>query len=354
MINLVYGYLVKHGGIGRYISEVLSNSSMQKDIELITIENNLQLPKGTKITKIDCNRNRQFLSISENLSFSQKVEEIVKNADIIHSHGVYKLKPKVYTAHICLQSYFDAVNKLGGGELPDNIDEIISLERDIVMNCGLITAVSGKVADSLALNYNLDKENILLIKGASRFRNVFQRKVPINNNGNFRIGFIGGNLKAKGLHFLLGAVNILKNKGYNPIVIGAGTNQDIEKYFKETAKFNFELKGKIDIGPDFYEGLDAYVCPSMYEAYSLSTLEAMALEVPVVSSNLNGVFYDNPDEFLARVSDISNEEELAEIIKKTCEDKDFRERTLTSGRNISSQYSWESISKEYDKLYSSI
>lgn len=92
----------------------------------------------------------------------------------------------------------------------------------------------------------------------------------------------------------------------------------------------------------------------MYEAYSLSTLEAMALEVPVVSSNLNGVFYDNPDEFLARVSDISNEEELAEIIKKTCEDKDFRERTLTSGRNISSQYSWESISKEYDKLYSSI
>lgn len=353
MIGVIYGYLVKHGGIGRYISEILLHSSNKSKIELLTIENDLSLPRGIRVNRVNCERNKQFLNVLENLSFSEKVREYAKRLNLLHSHGVYNFNPDIYTAHICIKKYFEKVIAFGGGdELPIDLDTMVSLERNIVKNSGIITTVSGKVADEISESYGVDRNRILLIKGASRLKDVSSREGDQRKILN--IGFVGGNLKAKGITQLVKAVNVLKSKGINILVVGAGTNSDIENYFLKHAKFSFDLKGKIELGLDFYKKLDIYICPSIYEAYSLSTLEAMSLGVPVVSSDLNGVFYDNPNENLARVKDLRNEEELAQVVEQTFRDKEFRKEIVKAGKNISSQNTWKIASKAYDTLYSSI
>ncbi len=353
MIGIVYGYLVKHGGVGRYISEAILHSSKRREIELLTIENNLHLPKGVKVTKLNCKRDKQFLSLSENLSFSEKVKKDAKRFNLLHSHGVYSFSPDIYTAHICLKKYFEIVKDFGGeNELPRNLDAVLSLERDIVRNSSIITAVSSKVADEISESYGIDQDRILIIRGASRLKDKQDEKRK--QESCLRIGFVGGNLKAKGLNQLVKVCNILKARGINISVTGAGTNQDIENYFLANARFNFDLKGKIELGLDFYSKLDVYACLSVYEAYSLSTLEAMSLGIPVVSSNLNGVFYDNPHENLARANDIRDKEELVQIVEQAFNNAEYRRRVIEAGKRISSQASWESISKSYDKLYSLI
>jgi glycosyltransferase involved in cell wall biosynthesis len=354
MIRIVYGYLVKHGGVGRYISEVVSRSSRQSEIEIVTLEQELTLPEKAKVIRVDCKRDKQFLSVSENLDFSDKVNELATNGGLTHSHGVYRIRPDIYTAHICLKTYFDRVKSVGGQEeIPDDAEKIVSLEMNILANSKKVTAVSGKVADELCSNYGLDRRDIVLVKGASRFKPFSFQPNVLRADSSLTLGFIGGNLKAKGADLIVRAANRLKGAGKKVKVIGAGTNQGINEHFKKKAKFNFELIGKVELGSDFYRDLDIFICSSTYEAYSLSTLEAMALGIPVISSNSNGVFYDNPDATLARVEDITDDEELAEVVMRTHEDYEFRKRIVSAGRKVSLQTSWEEIAKAYDLLYHS-
>ena len=102
----------------------------------------------------------------------------------------------------------------------------------------------------------------------------------------------------------------------------------------------------------YFSALDIYFNLSNYEGYSLTTLEAMSLGVPVISSDLNGVFYDNKDKNLARVKDISDKNEVVFLTKKILLDNVFREQIIKSGHNIISNNSWSKVAKKYDMIYS--
>ena len=93
----------------------------------------------------------------------------------------------------------------------------------------------------------------------------------------------------------------------------------------------------------------------MYEGYSLSTLEAMALGIPVISSDLNGVFYDasleRPSLTLGRVKDITNISEVADLVEQIGEDRGFKRNLIKNGFKITEQSSWKSVAKAYEVQY---
>lgn len=105
----------------------------------------------------------------------------------------------------------------------------------------------------------------------------------------------------------------------------------------------------------FYQSLDGYVCLSAYEGFSLSTLEAMSLGVPVVSSSQNGVFFDarikRPDLPLAEVKDIKDEKEATELVRKILCDIRFREEIIRSGLEITQSLSWKDVAQTYEQRY---
>src|SRR3989344_9691500 len=151
MIKLVYGYYVKNSGIGRFISEILKRTKFQDNYEIITLENTISLPSNSKIRLINCGRNNEFLNIDENLNFSDEVNKIISNnvLDIFHSHGVYNIRPDIYTAHICFASYFEVLQNLFGADTTQVNSSILGLERRLidVMEEERIFPVSIKVAD---------------------------------------------------------------------------------------------------------------------------------------------------------------------------------------------------------------
>jgi len=365
MIGIVYGYCVKHGGIGRYISEYLKHIK-RKELEVICIEGDIELLRGIRTLCINCDRDTRFMSTDENKSFSEAIKKISGKYDIIHSHGIYDFIPDIYTAHICLESYFSKfIDIFGKSNLPDHLKEmyptLIELENKIISNFknerGLIV-VSKKVKDEICNRYNLNEERVNIIRGASRFYRRKRERIDFNIRQKkevYKIGFIGGNLYAKGIVFIKDVLSKLASRGFRIECIGAGCGDNIKEFLNSNSKYRTKILGKCEINEDFYRDLDAFLNLSIYEAYSLSTLEAMSLGIPVISSTLNGIFYDAEQEqkdlVLAKIKDISNCDEIANMLERILSDEDFKRGIKESGYKIARQNTWEDVSLEYLKIY---
>ncbi|MEM4605572.1 MAG: glycosyltransferase family 4 protein [Candidatus Pacearchaeota archaeon] len=364
MIGIVYGYCVKHGGVGRYISEYLRNIEDKKNFEIISTEIDIHLPKQIRTLLINCERDRRFMSIDENKSFSQSIRRLTKQYEIIHSHGIYDFLPNFYTAHICINSYFNKfIDIFGKSALPKHLRNsypiLIDFEDKILSNLDKerLIFVSKKVADELSTRYWLSKDNIKIIHGASRFHQ-FTNKAKRNLDKKYEkktctIGFVGGDLYAKGIVFLKDALNKLASKGFKIRCIGVCWDNYVGEFLKKGSRYETELFGRYEINEDFYNKLDVFLNLSIYEAYSLTTLEAMSLGIPVVSSNLNGVFYDAEQEdlTLAKVKDVSNHMEVASVLEKILCDESFKKKVVESGYKLTRKHTWKDVALEYERIY---
>jgi len=358
-ITIVYGYLIKHGGIGRYISETL-NGLRNRKIEIFALESNVAIPNGVKLHLINCPRNKTFMSSDENEFFSKEVESLTKHRknQLLHSHGVYSLSPGLYTAHICLNEYFNNIRAIfGESVLRTNFGSAVSLvdiEKRMIDSIASrnnhVVSVSEKVRDELARSYGIIADQVIF--GASRFRG--KQTTAKKQEEIKKVGFIGNNIYTKGLVFLRESLTRLVQKGFKLGCVSAGTNGEVDSYLGSDA-FSYLPLGKIEVGEDFYRDLDCFVCLSPYEAYSLSTLEAMALSVPVVSSRLNGVFYDaakKGDKIITEVADITDIAETSLLLERVFTDPRFVDRAIEQGKKIVGSHTWEDVSEDYDKLYS--
>jgi len=100
---------------------------------------------------------------------------------------------------------------------------------------------------------------------------------------------------------------------------------------------------------DIYRQAEAFVFPSFWEGFGLPGLEAMALGLPVISSNTSclpevygeAALYFNPLKV----------EELVEKIKILRGNKQLREKLIASGFNQVKKYSWAKMAKETIKVY---
>lgn len=358
MINWVYGYFVKNGGVSRYMAECLNRFYNPSCFSLVTMEKSLELNSNIKTVLVDCDRDDKFLSLKENESFSRLVDRRFNKDDFVHSHGVYDFVPDAYTAHICIKSYFDKlINSFDLNVIPSYLkkfSKLIETEENMLSKIpeDRIIGVSKKVVNDLSGYYGINGKTIKIMPGASRFYKT--NRVTSFDKEVFKVGFVGGNLYAKGIVFIKNVLNELISEGINVICVGAGCNDEIIDYFKDECNFRSKLFKKIDINESFYTGLDVFLCLSVYESYSLSALEAMSLGVPVVGSNNIGLFNDFQKCTLARINEISDIEGISQILKRIFFDSSYRKKIIKSGYNICKNHSWEKTVSKYEEFYNNL
>jgi len=360
MINIIYGYYVSHGGIGRFISETLKHVKDLREYEILTIEKTIDYPREIHVNLVGCKRDNSFLSNKENRNFSLAIKRIVKNRkdSIQHSHGIYQINPHFYTAHICLAAYLRQVERLFGKAVAGDFSDILRTER--IMLEGLeedkIFPVSKKVAGELSEFYGFDEQKFTVVSGASRFRN--RNKLKNKENKIKRVGLVGNNIYAKGMLMVCDIIRRLRTEGTLVEGIFVGCDENTQRTIRSHMDKGITLVEKTQIGEEFYRSLDSYMCLSAYEGYSLSTLEAMSLGVPVISSSSNGVFFDakidNPKLQLAEVKDITNQDEIVEITKRILYDERFKRKIIKSGLEITKNRSWKAVARYYEQQYATI
>jgi glycosyltransferase involved in cell wall biosynthesis len=102
---------------------------------------------------------------------------------------------------------------------------------------------------------------------------------------------------------------------------------------------------------EWYRSADALAFPSTKEGWGLTVLEAMAADLPVVSSDIPVLReYLTPDES-AVMTQVANPTSLAEGMRRVVTDDTLRERLVRGGRSVVPAFSWKRAAQEHARLY---
>jgi glycosyltransferase involved in cell wall biosynthesis len=157
-------------------------------------------------------------------------------------------------------------------------------------------------------------------------------------NGHFELICVGRLVPAKGQHVLIGAVAQLlrEGRGIHLRIVGDGPDRrSLERDVSRmgiSRSVTFEGNVNQDRIRSLYEAADLFVLPSFAEGIPVVLMEAMAMEIPVVTTFVNGIpelIRHGIDGWLVAPSD---EEGLASAIAGLMDDTALRERLGSAGR----------------------
>jgi glycosyltransferase involved in cell wall biosynthesis len=162
--------------------------------------------------------------------------------------------------------------------------------------------------------------------------------------------------RKKGLLYLLEALTYLPEKVSLTIVDGGAPQRSfapmlIEKY---GIGRRVHLTGKIDPGDlaRFYCRAEIAVIPSLYEGFGFPAAEAMACELPVVSSTAGALPEVVGNDGAGILVPPRNAPALAQAIRRLLEDPGLRRQMGQAGRRrVSDLFTWEKAARHMVKVY---
>jgi glycosyltransferase involved in cell wall biosynthesis len=233
------------------------------------------------------------------------------NYDLTYSPGINAFNADAIAVHIVFHEFHQQViSKLGFREnavtdWPRLIHRrlyyrlIMSLEKRVYRNPKVsLAAVSSLVAQQLE-KYFQRKDVRVIRNGVDVEYLSFSRRLArrtstreqFNLSGeDFSLLLIGNDLRKKGLDALLSALANLLELPWKLLVVGSDDHGPYDKILCDSA-----ISKRVMFfapSPDvlkFYAAADAYVGPSLEDAYGLPVLEAMACGLPVLASSRAGV-----------------------------------------------------------------
>ena len=177
---------------------------------------------------------------------------------------------------------------------------------------------------------------------------------------------VGGIEPRKGSVFLVQAMAVLVREQDPPpvlVVVGGHSFQDYTRYRDDVLATlpglglqlgrDIILAGSISDAElqEWYRSADALVFPSVKEGWGLAVLEAMAADLPVVSSDIAVLReYLTPDR-TAVMTRAGNAESLAAGMRRVVCDAALRETLVRGGRELVPAYTWERAAEEHARLY---
>jgi len=166
-------------------------------------------------------------------------------------------------------------------------------------------------------------------------------------------------VRRKGLHYLIDALKIVKEKGITNFklnIVGSGPDEFFfrQKVINSNLSDNVNFIGFLPHNQtlDFYQNADIYCHPALGEPFGLSIVEAMATELPVILFNCGGapeVISEKNKKILVEPKNIND---LANKIIKLIKEEEYRKYIGKKNREkVIEKYDWEIIANNYYNLY---
>lgn len=222
----------------------------------------------------------------------------------------------------------------------------------------VLTAVSNNLKEETYKNFVIDKpiEVIYNFVDVARFNKkpVDAFKKLIAPNGERIIVHASNFRKVKRVDDVLQTF-LLLNKVIPSklLLIGDGPERGrIEQQSRECSH-GAEIKflGKQEQMEDILPIADLFLLPSEYESFGLAALEAMAAEVPVISSNAGGLPEININGFCGYMSNIGDVEDMSRNAVKILENEDTFRKFKANALAQAKKFDISNIVPIYEKLY---
>lgn len=218
-----------------------------------------------------------------------------------------------------------------------------------------IAAISTTTAESLIENYGIAKSKISVIPvgiDKSIFKPLDKSREPKS------ILFVGRLCARKGLHYLLEAIGIVQKKipRVKVYIVGEGELLDsLKEVVKElgiTENVFFEGKVSEKELVDWYNSVELFVLPSVFEGFGIVCLESLACGTPVIATEVPGVIDIVKDERPCALVPYGNAQKLADAIIRY-----FTESWCDSageGSLLPDGFGWQSIGRDFAELYDQV
>ncbi len=188
-------------------------------------------------------------------------------------------------------------------------------------------------------------------------KNQFKKKNNIKEK--YLVLFFGRLNPTKGPEILAKTAITITKKRKDIAFVWVGPDEgkakEVEKLIKpyKNMKYLGPISGKEKIA-EMYQAADIYALPSYREGLPLTLFEAMASELPIVASPVNGIPYEmkEPENgFFANYGDI---EKLKENILKLINNSDLRKKISKNNLKKAKSFDWDIIYKKYMREYKNL
>lgn len=158
---------------------------------------------------------------------------------------------------------------------------------------------------------------------------------------------------------LLRAFHYLRRKGYQAQLVIAGPVESGESELRRLAQ-ELGVAGDVIFAgfvsdedlKALYSGARVYACPSLYEGFGFTVLEAMACGVPVVCSSETSLPEVAGD--AALYADARNPDEFGAALLRACNDMVLRDELQQCGRRNLQRFSWQNTADQTLAAYSHV
>ncbi|MCX7549504.1 glycosyltransferase [Xanthomarina sp. F2636L] len=339
---------------------LLSNYLMDAGFEVTIVgTSNIQFPKP--ITYIPYNLNRSFSPISDYKTVLWLKQFLKKNTfDLIHT---FDTKPAFLVPLSQLKTNTPITRTVTGlGTIFMSKSLFSAILRKVYLF--LHTLVKNRVNNTifqneddknLYLKYNLisNSNYSLILSSGIELKKITQRAK--RNNLTFTFICVARLVYEKGIINLLEAARICSNKGYKFKYLLVGPLEENSKKLNKNILSQYEdivdiLGSRSDV-LNLLETSDAFVLPTFREGFSRVLLEAAAVGLPIVSTNVTGVrdFTRHNEE--AILVEPKNSETLANAMVEIATNKNLADKLAENALKHVKQFSLENVSKQYIAIF---
>ena len=147
--------------------------------------------------------------------------------------------------------------------------------------------------------------------------------------------------------------NLLQKMEAKLILVGDGPERSLAEKLARDLRIcqHILFVGKVRDTSPVLKISDLFLLPSETESFGLAALEAMALGVPVVSSNTGGIPEVNLHGFSGFLSNVGEVEEMAENAWNILKDEKTHQKFKFNAWQQAKKFSIENVLPEYENLY---
>ncbi len=355
------GIPMKQGGIEAHVENLsIGMVDVGHDVYVYTrsnyIDKNLKNYKGVNLINLPCIHSKHLEAISH--TFLASIHACFQKYDIIHYHGV---GPSLLSF---IPRLFSKAKIVGTFHCQDKYHKKWGIIARFFLNLGEcavckfphITICVSPIIKDLCKN-KFHKDAIFIPNG---FKINIDTNTEILETLNIKpkkyFLVISRFIAHKGIQYFIKAFNKLNNPDYKAVIVGE-TYHD-KRYDKQIKFLAEKNKNILLVGQRSGQELDqlftnafCFVLPSEGEGLSITLLEAMAHEIPVIASDIAGNEIFTYMNFVYSFEN-KNSDDLASKMNYIILNKEEAQNKAKITRDhIYNNFSWDKITKQIEQLY---
>lgn len=345
---------LKRGGAEKLLTGILPGLNKKFTVIIVSLSEECDF----KTYEIICSKKYSlgFKGMRSLISCFIKLKRIIKqnNPTLLHSHLFYssllaraccpKNVPLIYSLHNEMSK-----NVFNGSKV------LTFLEKKTIRRNHYVIAVSKTVLEDYQQSIGKQKRAFILHNYVSNeFFNGPGIEKKSAQKKELKLVAVGNIKKQKNYQFLISAFQHLHNYPVSLDIYGQGIDKKLKPLKNEIEKNNLPIffKGGAKDIHEILPSYDLYVSSSTHEGFGISVVEAMAIGLPLILSDLpvlHEISLDN-----ALFFDLNNHGSFADLIIQIFNNEYDLTNLSKSGIEISKKYTREKYLEKLFEIYSSV